>query len=506
MYDPWLPVGWRLGGTLSAEARIGGRLGAPTYAGRIQGRQLAVSHFVEGVRVRDGELEATLAGDRLRIERFVAHAGGGVARIEGGARLGARPSAQLSLSAERFQALSRVDRRITLSGQARLALDPQRARLQGRFVVDDGLIDLGRGEAPELSNDVRVVDDPRHVPLPAGAAASGTTARTLQMDLRVDLGGHLRVQGRGVNTPLAGDVRVTAPGGALQLHGTVRTEQGSYQAYGEKLRIERGLITFTGPVADPRLDIQAVRPDLRDVEVGVAISGTAQNPRVRLTSTPEMSELDKLSWLTMGRASEGLAKRLGLDAPEPRRCRPGLGADLQDREAVHRARADRRHHGGGPGVDMAVGLNGARAGTAGLTFPLSEAPTLHAMRVLARLVLVWLIALALPVQGVAGVTMLHCAPSHHPAQAAPHHHHAAQGAAPAHAGHGASMAHAHQAADKGGCSACAACCAGAALAVPATPPALVLQDARQPVLAAVGPPPAAFITGGPERPPRPVLA
>ena len=83
--------------------------------------------------------------------------------------------------------------------------------------------------------------------------------------------------------------------------------EGTYEAYGERLRIDRGLVTFVGPVGNPRLDIQAVRADLREVEVGVAITGTAQNPRVRLFSTPEMSELDKLSWLTLGRASTGLA-------------------------------------------------------------------------------------------------------------------------------------------------------------------------------------------------------
>jgi translocation and assembly module TamB len=40
--------------------------------------------------------------------------------------------------------------------------------------------------------------------------------------------------------------------------------------------------------------------------VGVAITGTAQSPRVRLFSEPEMSNTDKLSWLLLGRASDGL--------------------------------------------------------------------------------------------------------------------------------------------------------------------------------------------------------
>jgi len=87
------------------------------------------------------------------------------------------------------------------------------------------------------------------------------------------------------------------------VRGNVRTAGGQYIAYGQKLDITRGEIFFTGPVSDPRLDILAVRPNL-DVVVGVAITGTALAPHVRLMSEPEMSDSDKLSWLMLGRAPE----------------------------------------------------------------------------------------------------------------------------------------------------------------------------------------------------------
>jgi translocation and assembly module TamB len=67
------------------------------------------------------------------------------------------------------------------------------------------------------------------------------------------------------------------------------------------------VITLAGDVTSPRIDILAVRPDV-DVRVGVTVQGPALQPRVRLYSEPEMSEMDKLSWLVMGRASEGLGR------------------------------------------------------------------------------------------------------------------------------------------------------------------------------------------------------
>lgn len=309
IYGPWLPVGWRIGGELDLNARLSGRIGAPQYLGTVRGHRLGLAHFVEGIAIRDGELRATLDGERGRIERFTARGGEGLLRATGEARFGAAPTAQLTLVAERFRALGRVDRQVDLSGTGKVRLEATRIALSGRFAVDEGLVDLGRGEVPELSKDVRVVDGPTPGRPPPKPAAAGRTRpqRAVEMDVRVDLGSKLRVRGKGVNTLLAGDLRLSAPGGELEIDGSVRTVQGTYEAYGEKLAIERGLITFVGPLANPRLDIQAIRSDLREVEVGVAITGTAQNPRVRLISTPEMSELDKLSWLTLGRSSAGLA-------------------------------------------------------------------------------------------------------------------------------------------------------------------------------------------------------
>jgi translocation and assembly module TamB len=93
----------------------------------------------------------------------------------------------------------------------------------------------------------------------------------------------------------------------MSVNGTVRSEGGTYAAYGQKLEIERGLVAFAGPVGNPRLDILALRPNL-DVRVGVAITGNALTPRVRLFSEPDMSETDKLSWLVLGRAPDGLGR------------------------------------------------------------------------------------------------------------------------------------------------------------------------------------------------------
>ena len=130
-----------------------------------------------------------------------------------------------------------------------------------------------------------------------------------------------------------------------------------------------------------------------------------------------------------------------------------------------------------------------------------------------RTALMWLLLLALPLQGFAAATMLHCGPNHH-GMSAESHDHTISGHRPHEAGI-AGDPH-EMATDDGGtdssavrhlnklakfkCSACAACCMGvalptAALAFAPIPPAMA-PDSCVPTSHA------GFVTDGPDRPPR----
>ncbi|NRF68068.1 translocation/assembly module TamB domain-containing protein [Aquincola sp. S2] len=316
VWGTWVPPGWRLGGTLQTSASIGGRFNAPELRGEMRGSQLAVRNLLEGVNLSDGELAITLEGERAEIKRLAFKGGDGRLTLTGSATLGAEPSAQIALVAERFRLLGRIDRRIVTTGQADLRLDPKMLRLTGRFGVDEGLVDVSRADAPTLDKDVQVTRNGATVPTGAAARAveRERAARALPAPLRnaevalaIELGERLQLRGRGLDTGLRGSLRISAPGGRLALNGSVRTVGGTYAAYGQKLEIARGELFFSGAVDNPRLDVLAIRPNL-DVVVGVSVIGTAQNPRIRLTSEPEMPEYDKLSWLVLGRGPDGLGR------------------------------------------------------------------------------------------------------------------------------------------------------------------------------------------------------
>jgi translocation and assembly module TamB len=315
----WVPPGWRLGGNLLVTAEMGGRFGAPELRGTMRGTDLSLRNVLQGFNVTDGELVASLDGAVARVQRLVFKGGDGLLQVTGEATLGDAPTARLRLTAEHFRLLAGVDRRIITSGSADLQFNRDALKLDGRFVVDEGLIDFTHRGVSALDEDVTVV---RAATAPAGGASASDAARVrdarsaaplpaplrnAQVNLTLGLGEKLQVRGRGLDASLRGDLRLTTPGGRAAVNGTVRTASGTYVAYAQKMVIERGELVFTGATDNPRLDIIAVRPNL-DVRVGVAVTGPLVNPHVRLFSEPEMSEMEKLSWLVLGRASEGLGR------------------------------------------------------------------------------------------------------------------------------------------------------------------------------------------------------
>ena len=306
----WAPAGWRLSGQLQAQAKVSGTLGVPNYTGQINGQNLGLGQALMGVNLTDGVLQMDLQGDHVNLKKFVAKSGAqGSVSADGQAVLSENPEMNLTVQADHFALLQRVDRRIVVSGQAQARLGTEDIKVDGRIGVDEGLIDISKADAPTIGDDVNVIN--RADPKAQDEAAAAGMQRKLNATLDLDLGHELRLKGHGLDTHLTGALRITTPNNKPAIKGTIKVENGTYAAYGQKLVIERGTIAFTGAIENPRLDILAMRPQTptaadSDVKVGVNITGTALDPRVSLYSDPSMSETEKLSWLVLGRAPTGL--------------------------------------------------------------------------------------------------------------------------------------------------------------------------------------------------------
>jgi translocation and assembly module TamB len=206
----------------------------------------------------------------------------------------ARRQARFAATLTRLPLSQRPERWLVASGTARLEHADTRLRLGAQLTADAGFIAEAATSRPRLSEDIVV------------RGREPKPARTLRVetDIVLDLGARFHLRAAGLAARLAGSVRVRGDGASpLAASGSIATQDASFAAYGQRLTVERGIVNFQGPLDNPGLNVLALRKGL-SVEAGVAVTGTAQRPLVRLVSTPPVPDAEKLSWIVLGRAPD----------------------------------------------------------------------------------------------------------------------------------------------------------------------------------------------------------
>lgn len=335
------PPGWRLRGALDADLRISGTRSAPQWSGQIGADGLALRSVADGFELKNGELRARLQGEQLVIERLTLQGGGkapGKKAAENQTAQAAQPasaladggsvtasgqagwaggqwSARIDATLNGLRPSIRPDRQIALSGKLQAAMQGSAATLDGQLRVDQAHIELPDDSAPTLDDDVVIhrADGRRESAQDAEAekkqrqASQREAKTTLAARLGLDLGDAFTLRGQGIDTRLTGRLQATASGpiGTLpRVSGEIRTEGGTFRAYGQQLQISKGVVRFNGAADNPVLDILALRPNYQsDQQAGVRVTGTALLPSVRLYSKPELSDSQTLAWLLLGRAA-----------------------------------------------------------------------------------------------------------------------------------------------------------------------------------------------------------
>ncbi|XZG71557.1 translocation/assembly module TamB domain-containing protein [Chitinibacteraceae bacterium HSL-7] len=307
-----LPDLARVGSLVAEGVTMGGRLDldisrrGPLYngsaTGQINGKQLLIADADSGIKLEGGELAIQLSDRMVELKRLYFKGGKGHIEANGRVDLSVRdaPSAVVSFDAKQLLVLNRPDMQIVISGNGEVKHNPEGLAVTGKVVVDRGNIEYrGGSDTPTLASDVVVLGkEPR----------SHTTSSPARLAIDVDLGNDFRFRGYGLEAELSGAVNVRSkPGGDLAAHGVVKIDEGTYKAYGQNLEIDRGVLSFSGPIDNPSLDILAVRRG-GAVEAGVQVRGVAQRPDVKLYSDPNVPDAEKLSWMLFGHGTDGMDK------------------------------------------------------------------------------------------------------------------------------------------------------------------------------------------------------
>src|SRR5690625_1668786 len=264
-----LEFGGHLQANVQARSRPDGNW---TTNGTINGSEIRVLRVDEGIRLLDGELEAYFDNDRLVLERlhFPARlrvepkewrtnewvtsnpdAQDGYLTISGSWNL-ATMEGDSQIEFYRYPLMQRTDRYAMVSGKIGVDVPFPHVSVDGELTVDAGWVDLDMlSSVPTLDSDV-VVLRPGDEEEPEAESPVD-----ISVNLTVDLRPRFYITSFGLDSGLVGQLTIQMADGDLRCMGILRTRGGAIEAYGQRLQLRQGSITFQGDLTNPVLHIEA---------------------------------------------------------------------------------------------------------------------------------------------------------------------------------------------------------------------------------------------------------
>ncbi|HSC22492.1 MAG TPA: translocation/assembly module TamB domain-containing protein, partial [Casimicrobiaceae bacterium] len=297
VFQPWVGTLAAVDGRANLDVSASGTVGKPLWSGSLSGSGLVLDAPQYGLHIADGEVQAHLADRGIALDTVRFRGGDGTFEAAGLIALpsaGGSAATRVTWKAERFRITNRPDLRFVVDGNGAVALVDRRLELRGNVTVVEGHVEYEPQPTGRLVSDIVIKGEPHE------ERGARLQKAPLALDVDVDLGRNLTFVGEGLDARLAGRVHVTTDAnGNLRADGTIRTVNGTYIAFGQRLTIDRGRVIFDGPPDNPALDVVALRKNL-PVEAGIAITGTVKVPQVRITSNPPVPENEALAWLVTG--------------------------------------------------------------------------------------------------------------------------------------------------------------------------------------------------------------
>jgi autotransporter translocation and assembly factor TamB len=293
-------------GIMTLHGEVKGTIGEPAIGARLRledggWRVLALNTAFEAV-----ELDAVLHdADRLT---FTSQGGVGGGRLEISGELvdirtdRPRLASEFQVTGARVVDLS--DYSALVNGTLTLAMTTEALSVEGSVDVPSAAIRIaGLPEAAvTVSSDVVLV----------GGDTAAVPQQVRTSDVRLTLGDDVRLEAFGLKTRLVGNLRYREqPGRLPEVTGTIALREGIFEAYGQALTVERGQLTFTGPIDDPNVDVVATRVvnyNERDYRVSLLITGSALDLHTSVRSTPSLPEDDALALLITGRTFSQISR------------------------------------------------------------------------------------------------------------------------------------------------------------------------------------------------------
>jgi translocation and assembly module TamB len=340
-----LPIGEdRIAGRLTLDARVGGTIAAPAAAGRVTLTGGRYENMASGLVMND--LSAELAGDQDRfvVRRFSAKDGPGTGamQVSGGVALSATPGPALDLKASfrQFQVVRRDEATGSASGDVQVGGTVAAPRVDAQIRVEQADVNIPDRLPPSVRRLDVVEINSRTGQAETPAKAAGQTgggdaqaggAAAVALDVAVDIPGRVFVRGRGLESEWRGNLSINGSAAEPIIVGRLEVVRGSFSFLGKNFQLTQGTISFDGGhKIDPALAI-TTEATANDVTAQVQITGTASQPTIRLTSTPELPQDEILARVLFGRNLTQITPAQGLQLAQTAAALAGGGPGVLDK-------------------------------------------------------------------------------------------------------------------------------------------------------------------------------
>ncbi len=319
-----------LKGSFVCDVKIENTLADPRPIGflRVLNGGFQVPEF--GIAYDDIQVALTIDSSRIRIVQFDIGSGkGGLLSIKGTAEYDRRGLpygllyAELDFSAQNFEVTRHRNLQAVIDGKARLFGDLKNPRFDGHIRVSRARVYLPAFQESEL------FEEETPGPLIARSPDAGTDRPqgshnedeytsayldNLEGALIIEILRNTWLKGPEMNVEIAGQLDIVKSGEEFEHFGTIRVLRGTYDLYGRRFEIQKGVFTFEGELEfNPRVEIEAQHV-FRDLErqkrtLRVDITGRLFNPNLAFKLDDfVIEERDAIAYLLFRRSFDQLTQ------------------------------------------------------------------------------------------------------------------------------------------------------------------------------------------------------
>lgn len=300
----------------------------PAVAGSVRVRQgeFKIRDVPQKVSALNGVISFT--HDRITAESLTGEVGGGTLGLSGWARFEGAALSEFSFRSTVDNVTTRYPEGLTSTVSGDLSFDGdadertlagdvliRRARYDKRIEWKSMLVDIGRGLYQKKQADIGWIGD-------------------TQLNVRFHGGDNILFQNNLAQMPLDIDVFLRGTVNHPQVLGRVEARKGSVYFRKNDFKILHASADFTDPNRmNPVLDIQA-ETQVREYQIRLAVTGTAERAVVTLISDPALPDTDILSLLALGKkGSELKGKETSVGVGEAASFATGQFQDIFERRA-----------------------------------------------------------------------------------------------------------------------------------------------------------------------------